>query len=140
MKELNNYLASIKFPNEFSRSQRSLEFRNLYKAVEFKNFIFYSTIGLKDFLPSKYFNNVLKYVIFLRVLCQEKIEEDDLILSQHLIENFIFEYEQLYGIQNMTYNLHAHIHLPIQAFKFGPINKISALAFEGMFKIYRGFC
>ncbi|CAF0951785.1 unnamed protein product [Brachionus calyciflorus] len=137
MKEINNYLRLIKFPNEFSRSQRSLEFRNLYKAIEFKNFIFYTSIGLIDFLPEKYFNNALKYIIFLRLLCQEKLNEDDFILSQKLIENFIFEYEELYGVQHMTYNLHAHIHLPIQAFKFGPINKVSSFAFEGMFKIFR---
>lgn len=139
MKEVNNYVSLIKFPSEFSRSQRSLDFRNLYKATEYKNFIFYTSIGLIDFLPQKYFNNVLKYIVFLRVLCQEKLNEDDFILSQNLIENFIFEYEQLYGVQHMTYNLHAHIHLPIQAFKFGPINKISAFAFEGMFKIFRDF-
>ena len=97
-----------------------------------------------DYLPQNFFNNILKYIIFLRILCNEKINEEDLILAQQLIEDFISEYEELYGLENMTYNLHAHLHLVFQASKFGPINKTSSFAFEGMFKnfrdMYHGTC
>lgn len=144
MKAFNNFIAQIKFPSEFARTQRSIDQRSLYKANEFKNFIFYTSIGLIDYLPDLYFNNVLKYIIFLRILCQEKLNEDDLILCQVLIEDFISEYQELYSLDNMTYNLHAHLHLVFQASKFGPINKTSAFAFEGMFKnfreMYQGTC
>jgi hypothetical protein len=56
-----------------------------------------------------------------------------------LIQSFIQDYEELYGRENLTYNLHAHLHLPFQAINFGPINKISAFPFEGMFKNFRKF-
>ena len=84
-----------------------------FKANEYRNFIFYTSFCLKDFLSEKYFNNILKYIIFLRLLIQDFIDENDLILSQQLIEDFINEYQELYGKENMTYNLHAHFHFKL---------------------------
>lgn len=132
-------MTSLKFPTEFPRSQRSLEFWKNYKANEFKHFLFFSFLFLKNFIPNIYFNHFFKYVIFIRLLCQDKIDEKDIFLSLYLIKNFIKDFELLYGRENLTYNLHCHIHLPFQVIKFGPINKISAFPFEGMFKIFRKF-
>ena len=35
----------------------------------------------------------------------------------------------------MTSNLHGHLHLPAQVYRFGPLNKISAYIFENKFKM-----
>jgi hypothetical protein len=136
---LDKALTAIKFPLEFSRAQRSLNLKNLFKANEFKNFIFYSCIILKDFLSPLYFNHLLYYVIFLRLLCQEKVEKDDILISYYLIEKFINDFELLYGKENMTYNLHSHIHLPLQVTKLGPLNKHSGFSFEGASQISKNF-
>jgi hypothetical protein len=40
----------------------------------------------------------------------------------------------LYGNSEMTFTVHAHLHLPNQVERFGPLNKISAFPFEGMIK------
>lgn len=132
-------IIQIKYPTEIPRTQRSLEFRKLFKANEFKTFIFYSSFFLKNHLPNRYFNHLLHYIVFLRILCQDKLDEDDIFLSFHLIQRFINDFELLYGRENLTYNLHSHIHLPFQALNFGPINKISSFPFEGMFKVFRRF-
>ena len=39
----------------------------------------------------------------------------------------------------MTYKLHAHLHLPEQCYKFGPLHKLSAFPFEGRLKIYNSY-
>ena len=44
------------------------------------------------------------------------------------------DYENLYGLEYVSYNLHAHIYLPDQASLFGPINKVSSFSFEGNIK------
>lgn len=136
---MDKYLTAVKFPWEFSHNQRSLLLKCFFKANEYKNFIFYSSIVLKKFLSKKYFNHLFHYILFIRILCQDEIDESDILLSFKLIYSFIKNYENLYGRENMTFNLHGHIHLPFQASKFGPINKISSFPFEGMFKNFRRF-
>ncbi len=84
-----------------------------------------------------YFNNLTKYVVFLRILCQDQISEDDLKDAELIFIDFIREYENLYGKDNMTSNLHAHVHLVAQVRRFGPLTKCSGFAFENMFLISR---
>ena len=65
----------------------------------------------------------------------EKIEERELKDAKHLILDFIGEYQQLYEDDDMKYNLHAHVHLPMQVWRFGPLHKTSCFAFENIFRI-----
>jgi hypothetical protein len=53
-----------------------------------------------------------------------------------LINEFISEFEHLYGTINLKYNLHAHLHLPDQVSDLGPLHKRSAFAGEGAFHVY----
>ncbi len=39
----------------------------------------------------------------------------------------------------MTYMLHAHLHLPEQCYKFGPLHRLSSFPFEGLFKICKSY-
>ncbi len=39
----------------------------------------------------------------------------------------------------MTYKLHAHLHLPEQCNKFGPLHRLSSFPFEGLFKICKSY-
>lgn len=38
----------------------------------------------------------------------------------------------------MTYNLHCHLHLPLQVLLYGPLHMVSCFPFEGFFKICHG--
>jgi hypothetical protein len=44
------------------------------------------------------------------------------------------ELQRLYGDFKMTYTAHAHIHLPAQVSRFGPLDKTSCFVFKGMLK------
>jgi hypothetical protein len=126
---------NTKYPIEFPRSQRSIEDRNRYKASEFRNLIFYNLVGiLKKDLNDHYYNHLLIYAIFLRILTKDFISAGDINDARTLIELFLKDFEDLYGIERVTFNLHAHIHLPKQVQSFGPLHKTSGFPFEGMFQ------
>lgn len=79
----------------------------------------------------------MKYIVFIRLLCQDKITKEEINDAKLIIDDFIIEYEKLYGLDSMTFNLHAHLHLPIQTLRYGPLNKSACFCFENMFKISR---
>ena len=101
--------------------------------------VFYDFIGiLIDFLPANYYNHILCYVLFLRLLSKTKIEDNDIQDANDLIHYFNKNFEKLYGIESVTFNLHAHLHLPNQVKLYGPLIKSShVFQFEGMFKFMK---
>jgi hypothetical protein len=105
-------LMKIQFPSEFPRSQRSLEYFHMFKANELRNLVFYSLIYvLKPKMSQKYFDHLVLYILFIRTLTKNMINEHDIKLSEFYIQKFVQDFEELYGIDNMTYNLHSHLHL-----------------------------
>ncbi|CAF0885152.1 unnamed protein product [Brachionus calyciflorus] len=135
---IDNRLMQVKLPTEIKRKTRSIEDRYHFKANEFRTISFYLSFGLfKGLLNDIHLNNLMKYILFLRILCQDQIEEEEINDAQIIIIDFLHEYEVLYGDMNMTYNIHSHIHLAEQVKNFGPLSKISCFPFENAFKMTR---
>ena len=87
---------------------------------------FYYCFGLyKGSFPDKH----IKYILFIRLLCQESINLDDTQDSHKLIVEFVREYKILYGEESMNFNMHGHLHLPHQAYRIGP--RVSRDLFHG---------
>lgn len=129
-------MLNIKFPSEFPRTQRSLKEIEKFKANEFRNLVFYSLVYvLKSYLKPEFYNHFLLYVVFLRILTQDSILPAEIEYSKDLIHLFMMNFKELYMEEHMSFNLHAHLHLPDQVALFGPLNKISCFSFEGVFKI-----
>jgi hypothetical protein len=129
-------LLKIKYPREFPRTQRSIKDINIFKANEYRNLVFYSLIYvLRSFLKPEYYHHLVLYIVFIRILSQTSISAEDIELSRDCIHTFLYSFEHLYGQEHLSFNLHAHQHLPDQVLRFGPINKISCFSFEGVFKI-----
>ena len=128
----------IKLPSEIKRSTRPISDRSYYKANEYRTLSFYCIIGLfKGLLDEVYLSNLLKYVMFLRLLCQDVVTKDDAIDAKAIIIDFVLEYEILFGKDAMSSNVHAHLHLVDQVMHFGPLNMIDCFMFENVFKITR---
>ena len=132
---IDKVLLNVRLPSETSRNTRSITERSHYKANEYRNLLFYLAFGiLKDILPDQYLHNLLKYILFIRILCQEAISLNDINDSIILIKDFLLEFESIYGKKAMTSNIHGHQHLPLQVWKYGPLNKRSGFPFENKFK------
>jgi hypothetical protein len=93
----------------------------------------------KDILPDHLYYHYLDYAVFLRLLCQESVNDEDLVEADNLIHSFVSEFEEDYTKDGMHYNLHAHLHLASQVALYGPLNKTSCFPFENMFKIARSY-
>jgi hypothetical protein len=78
-------------------------------------------------------------VLFIRILTKESTCQNDTALSRKILHHFMVTFENLYDRQHLSFNLHAHQHLPDQAELFGPLNKISCFSFEGVFKTFKRF-
>ena len=89
----------------------------------------------RDILDDRHLVVIIKYILFLRLLCQDIVSKEDVVSSQVLIEEFSNEFQALFGRESMTYNLHAHLHLPTQVWRYGPLNKSSAFPFESIFQL-----
>ena len=125
-----------RFPSEFPRSQSPLIDYKHFKANEYRSLIFYSLIYvMKSFMHQAYYEHLIYYILFIRLLTQDKISEADVTFSQLLINSFVGEFETLYGSKNVSFNIHSNVHLPDQVARFGPLNKHSSFAFEGFFKV-----
>ena len=86
-------------------------------------------------MDQSYFEHLAKYVLFIRKLTKDKRTPDDLSRSRALINEFVRDFEDLYGTENMSYNLHIHLHLVDQVENIGPLDKSSScMSGESCFK------
>ncbi len=75
---------------------------------------------LKDkFLHVKYYNHLIKYILFLRIIRQDFVSKMNLDIAQLLINSCVDSFQALYGTKNTTHNLHSNLHLPEQLAKHG---------------------
>ena len=94
-----------------------MEFHN-YKCNEFLNMQYYLLLFiLKPIIKPQYFKHLLKYLLFIRILSQDKITKEDIEFSKILIDEYIADFRSMYGKKSMTFNLHSHLHLPNQVEK-----------------------
>jgi hypothetical protein len=91
-------LKKVKYTSSFARTQRSISYHNIFKAIEYRNLYFYSLIYiLKDILDLTYYEHFLQYFLFLRILTKDLISNDEIEYSRYLISKYIQEFETLYG-------------------------------------------
>lgn len=135
--EIDNILLKIRLPIESSHALRSLNDRCHFKANEWRTLAFYIIAPVLNEFKSKYVNNLIKYVLFLRILCDNIITVESLDIAMQLIEELIVDFQKLYGSDSMKFNIHSHLHLVSQVKRFGPLNICSCFPFENMFKVTR---
>ena len=134
--QIDKILQKVKYPQEIKKTHRSLTSYLHFNANEFRTIAAYPLIYiLKDqFSDLKYYYNLIKYILFLRLLRQDFVSETDIQNSYTLINSFLTEFPDLYGTKNLTYNIHANIHLPNQVRCHGSLHKSNAYPGENCFK------
>jgi len=74
----------------------------------------------------------------MRILSSEDLHEY-LTYAQDLIHFFIKTFIKLYGIQNISHNVHSLIHLVNDVKRFGPVDNFSAFKFENYMQILKKY-
>lgn len=134
--ELNNRIASIKFPSYISRRPRSLEKMHLFKSSEYRNLLLYILpICLDRLIPQKFIIHLHKLSKAIYTLLKTTVTEAELSETDEQLRLFVDQYEQYFGRVNMKMNIHSLLHLVSSVRHFGPLWCYSMFTFES----YNGF-
>lgn len=122
---------SKKVPCEFVRKPRGLSEIDRWKATEFRQMLLYTgPFVLKEALKKKYSTHFLALNCAIRILVHPNLADKEAGQAQILIEYFFDHYADLYGREQISYNVHSLVHLVDDVNQFGHLDFFSAFKFE----------
>lgn len=105
------------FPIEFVRKYRS--------------FLLYSgPVVLIDHLEEKYYHHFLVLSFATRLLLSPVPTPANIDYAENLLKYFVQEFKTLYGVENVSYNVHGLLHISADVRKHGNLEQFSAFRFE----------
>ncbi|XP_077257804.1 uncharacterized protein LOC143894965 [Temnothorax americanus] len=135
---LENELLSC-LPTEFGRKPRSLRYARMWKATEYRQFLFYTgPIALKSKLRPDLYNHFVSLHMAVRIMCCDKLHSL-LPYAQQLLEHHVSSFAKLYGRHNVSHNVHGLVHLVEDVAKFGSLDSFSAYKFENYMQTFKRF-
>lgn len=94
----------------------------MWKATEFRDFLLYTgPLVLKGVLPSATYKHFMALTTAIRILSSASFLKYNVAVKH---------FRTIYGVNQMTYNVHGLLHLASDSAKFGPLDKFSAFKFE----------
>lgn len=128
---LDNRIVALKPFSRIKRRPRSILERSFYKATEYKHLLlFYLTFALQGLIEIKYIKNFEKFSAGIYMLSKNHISDDDIEKSDKLLNEFADEFEDLYGEDAITMNLHILRHYAYVVKQGGPLWSQSMFSFE----------
>lgn len=119
-------------PNCFARKARGTNELKRYKYTELRQLLLYSSKIVFDGLmaTSSHYEHLIGLNIACSILVDESLLPHYLDLAEALLKSFANGCIHLYGSAFMVYNVHAMLHLPLVAKRFGALDNVSAWPFE----------
>ncbi|XP_076820738.1 uncharacterized protein LOC143466046 [Clavelina lepadiformis] len=118
-------------PREFLRKVRSLSELDRWKATEFRTILLYSgPVVFRDKLPSSLYDNFMLLHVSITILCSPTLCFNFCNYAGELLLVFIEHMSNLYGSDQIIYNVHALTHLAKHAEQFGPLHSFCSFPFE----------
>ncbi|XP_057334280.1 uncharacterized protein LOC130673325 [Microplitis mediator] len=130
---INARIRSIRPPCNILRQPRLISDMKYWKAHEFRTFLLYYSLPLlHDLMDKNYFDHLKFLVLGVTLLHQESVSDHMITLASRLFTEFVGRYEDLYGLNHMTCNLHHLLHLPDVVKDLGPLWVTSCYPFENL--------
>lgn len=124
-------IIALKPPREIRRLPRAFTERNYWKAAEWRNFLlFYSPLLIGRFVQAKYFHHWMLLVYAMHVLMKSSITQSDIRSARFALLKFCLQTQSLYGVENMSYNVHILQHVCDSVENWGPLTFNSAFLYE----------
>lgn len=125
-------MLAIEPPSCRSCKPRSIRTYQKWKASEWRNWLDYGPICLKEVLPAKYVHHFALLSKVIRYLNSDSITSDNLDRCEMLLKAYIKLFQQYFGDENMTSNVHLMANLVEVVRNWGPIWVDEAFTFESM--------
>ena len=104
-----------------------------WKGTKFQAFFFhYSLPILSVVMEQVYFNHFKLLYLGISLLCQNSVSAADIALSQSLLDEYVKQYQNLYGMRHMSFNVHLLRHLPKVVEELGPLWTTTCFMFEDL--------
>lgn len=120
-------------PRDFARKPRSLKDVKQWKAVEFRNFLLYiGPVVLRYILKKDMYYNFLTLHVAITILVRPNLckQEGFINYAESLLNHFVTSFQNLYGTQYVSHNVHNLLHLCNDVRTFGSLDTFSAFRFE----------
>lgn len=131
--ELTDLILKFKnyIPQEFARKPRKLSDIDRFKATELRQLLLYTGIvGFKNFVSTEFYNHFLQLSCAIRILASPNLCVSLNDVAKNLFHKFIRQYDQLYGYEYISYNVHNLSHLCEDVKLHGPVDYFSAFPGE----------
>lgn len=130
-KEVEKRILKHRRPIEITRLPDKIAKFQQWKANQSRAFLLFFGYGtLKGLIPDHYFDHFIKLSEAIFILLQTKITQTEFELAEsHLIE-FCGKFTELYGENNVTFNVHLVLHIPKMILNAGPLFCFSLFPFE----------
>ncbi|XP_043270502.1 uncharacterized protein [Venturia canescens] len=130
-RRINERLTKIRTPSRLARKPRGIEYYHLWKASEWRNWILYYCIPcLTDLIPDIYLDLFRMLSEALNILNGDTMTLEEIERAQRLIDDFATQYEERYGLVNMSINIHLLRHLCETVKHWGPLWVHNVYKFE----------
>lgn len=131
---IQNKVDSMTPPPKIGRIPRKISTQTGFSAItadEWKNWILlYSVYALDGILPSQHFHCWCLFVKACMLICQLVITDEDIQHAHETLLQFFREFQNLYGKECCTPNMHMACHLRDNLRDYGPLAAFWAFSFE----------
>ena len=134
LEDIQNRVDSFVTPNDIGRLPANISSSfSGFTADQWINWtIFFSLYSLKGILPHRDFSCWQLFVKACHIICRRQISLEQLNHADNLLLEFLNAFENLYGKEFCTINLHLHAHLKSCILDYGPVYSFWLFAFERM--------
>ncbi|OXU17594.1 hypothetical protein TSAR_016455 [Trichomalopsis sarcophagae] len=144
VKALNSRLQAVKMycPKDFARKPINIEKHGKFKATEQRQLLLYSgPIIFNGLVNDAVYSHFLLLHTAIRILVDPQCMTPNYIdFAQNCINLFNETSSDVYGIEFLSYNVHALLHLPDDVRSFGPLDSYSAFPYENNMTYCRKMC
>ncbi|KAE8741791.1 hypothetical protein FOCC_FOCC012680 [Frankliniella occidentalis] len=104
-----------------------------WMASEFRTWLFGTALPVfEQHMKEPYFGHFKKLVCGIGLLNQASVSVSDVQLAREILTSFVRQTQELFGLRNMSYNMHCVLHLPDTVLSLGPLWVSSCFAFENV--------
>lgn len=120
-------------PSDFARKPRSLFDIKYWKSTELRTFLLYTgPIVLRKFLSNEIYTHFLLLHVAISILINAELVKfvHFIEYANTLLEHFVLSFQNIYGEEYVSHNVHNLIHLASDVKKYGALDEFSAFKFE----------